>query len=101
MLALGNQLYQLETFSAYKAGMRSIPVEKTPAPYTSKAHHRCGWLGVRKENDFYCEYCDRHEHADGNAARNIGEPWGMFCAWGPSKVPSVTGGAASARGPSW
>ena len=90
--------YQLETFVAYKAALRSMPVEKVPAPYTSKTHHRCGRLGVGKANDFYCEFCDQHEHADENAARNIGAPWGMFCAWEPSKAPVVMAGVAPAHG---
>jgi IS605 OrfB family transposase len=92
--------YQLETFVAYKAALRSIPVEKIPAPYTTKTHHDCGHLGIRKGNDFYCEHCDKHEHADGNAARNIGAPWGMFCAWESSKSPAVTDGAVPTFGPS-
>jgi putative transposase len=48
--------YQLETFVAYKAALRSIPVAKIPAPYTSKTHHDCGRPGVRKSNDFYCPH---------------------------------------------
>jgi putative transposase len=92
--------YQLETFVAYKAALRSIPVEKIPAPYTSKTHHDCGHLGKRKGHDFYCEHCDQHEHADGNAARNIGAPWGLFCAWEPSKAPPVMDGVVPAYGPS-
>jgi putative transposase len=91
--------YQLETFVGYKAAIRSIPVEKTPAAYTSKTHHVCGRLGVRKGNDFYCPVCDKHEHADGNAARNIGAPWGMFCAWEPSKGSSVMDDSVPAHGP--
>jgi putative transposase len=90
--------YQLETFVAYKAALRSVPVEKVPAPYTSKTHHDCGRLGIRKGNDFYCEHCNKHEHADGNAARNIGTPWGMFCVWEPSKASAVMVDVAPVHG---
>lgn len=90
--------YQLETFVAYKAALRGVAVEKVPAPYTSKTHHECGRLGVRRGKDFYCECCDQHEHADGNAARNIGAPWGLFCVWGPSKLPPVMDGAVPVHG---
>jgi putative transposase len=76
--------YQLETFSKYKAAAVQVPVENRPAPYTSKTHHLCGHLGIRKGLDFYCLHCDQHEHADGNAARNIGGWVGLFCAWEPS-----------------
>jgi putative transposase len=91
--------YQLETFVGYKSAIRSIPVENIPAAYTSKTHHACGRLGIRKGNDFYCPACSKHEHADGNAARNIGEPWGMFCAWEPSKGSVVMAGPVPAYGP--
>ena len=91
--------FQLEQFSKYKALAPAVPVENIPAPYTSKTHHECGHLGVRKGNDFYCPTCDQHEHADGNAARNIGMGWeGRICAWEPSKGPVVIAGSALAHG---
>ena len=90
--------FQLEQFSAYKALGASVPVENVPAPYTSKTHHRCGHLGIRKGNDFYCPTCDQHEHADGNAARVIGKWEGFFSAWEPSKGPVVIAGSALAHG---
>ena len=71
--------YQLETFCKYKSELSSVAFEKVPAAYTSKTHHKCGRIGVRDKHDFYCSHCDRHEHADGNAARNIGGYVGMFC----------------------
>jgi IS605 OrfB family transposase len=90
--------YQLEKFCGYKAALSSVPVEKIPAAYSSKTHHTCGHIGLRKGNDFYCPHCDKHEHADGNAARNIGEPWGMFCAIEPSNGSSVMGDSALSYG---
>lgn len=86
--------FQLETFVTYKSELSSVAVEKMPAPYTSKTHYACGRIGVRKRHDFYCPHCDKHEHADGNAARNIGGYVGMFCAVEPSKGPSVEDGSA-------
>jgi putative transposase len=90
--------FQLETFSKYKALDAAVSVENIPAPYTSKAHHECGHLGVRKGNDFYCPTCDQHEHADGNAARVIGKWHGFFSAWWPSKGLPVIGNSAVAHG---
>lgn len=90
--------YQLEMFCGYKAASVQVPVEKIPAPYTSKTHFRCGHLGIRKGLDFYCPHCDQHEHADGNASRNIGAWVGLFCAWEPSKTLSVMDSAAPAYG---
>lgn len=86
--------FQLETFVFYKSELSSVAVEKIPAPYTSKTHHACGRIGVRNRHDFYCAYCDKHEHADGNAARNIGGYVGMFCAVEPSKGLSVEDSSA-------
>jgi putative transposase len=90
--------YQLETFSKYKAVAVQVPVENRPAPYTSKTHYRCGHLGIRKGLDFYCPHCDKHEHADGNAARNIGGWVGLFCSWEPSKGSAVITDSASGHG---
>jgi putative transposase len=90
--------YQLETFSKYKSGFAAIPVENRPAPYTSKSHNKCGHLGIRKGLDFYCPRCDKHEHADGNAARNIGAWVGLFCAWEPSTGLSVMDDSALRHG---
>lgn len=90
--------FQLETFCFYKARLQGVAVEKVPAPYTSKSHYPCGRLGARKGNDFYCAHCDRHEHADGNAARNIGGYVGLFCAVEPSQGMSVEGMSAPPYG---
>ncbi len=90
--------YQLEQFSRYKALLAQVSTENRPAPYTSRTHHRCGHLGIRKGPDFYCPHCNQHEHADGNAARNIGAWVGLFCAWEPSKAASVMGVVASRHG---
>jgi IS605 OrfB family transposase len=90
--------FQLEQFAKYKALDVAVSVENIPAPYTSKTHHECGHLGVRKGNDFYCPTCDQHEHADGNAARVIGKWYGFFSAWWPSKGLSVIGNSAAAHG---
>ena len=86
--------FQLETFIAYKAIHVQVPIEKIPAPYTSKTHHTCGHLGKRSGFDFFCSYCNKHEHADGNAARNIGGWVGLFCAWEPSTGSPVISDSA-------
>ena len=90
--------FQLEQFSKYKAIPQAVPVENIPAPYTSKTHHVCGRIGIRKGFDFYCPSCDKHEHADANAGRNIGQWTGMFCAFDPSKASSVILEAGLAHG---
>jgi putative transposase len=90
--------FQLETFCLYKSKLRSVATEKVEAPYTSKTHHTCGRIGVRNRHDFYCAHCDEHEHADGNAARNIGAWVGMFCAIEPSKGVPVEGTSAPSYG---
>jgi IS605 OrfB family transposase len=38
---------------------------------TSQRHWRCGKSGIRKRHRFTCLCCNRVEHADTNAARNI------------------------------
>ena len=90
--------FQLEQFSKYKAILQSVPIENIPAPYTSKTHHVCGHIGIRKGFDFYCPHCDKHEHADANAGRNIGQWQGMFCAFDPSKAQAVIASAGLAHG---
>lgn len=90
--------FQLEQFSKYKCLLQSVPVENVPAPYTSKTHNVCGRIGVRKGFDFYCPHCDKHEHADANAGRNIGQWTGMFCAFDPSKAPAVITGVDLTHG---
>jgi IS605 OrfB family transposase len=90
--------HQLEVMGGYKAALLSVPVEKIPAPYTSKTHFACGRLGARRGFDFYCAHCDKHEHADGNASRNIGGYVGLFCAVEPSKGVPVEGIPAPPHG---
>jgi len=77
--------YQLEVMGGYKAALLGVAVEKIPAPYTSKTHNACGRIGVRNRHHFYRAHCDKHEHADANASRNIGGYVGLFCAVEPSK----------------
>lgn len=90
--------HQLEKFCSYKAAVLEIPVEKVPPQFTSKTHHACGRMGVRKGFDFYCPHCKKHEHADGNAARNVGGYVGMFCAVEPSKGAVVMAASAPPHG---
>jgi transposase len=58
----------------------------------------CGHIGVRRGFKFYCPHCDKHEHADANASRNIGKWTGMFCAFDPSKASGVIPEADLAHG---
>ena len=81
--------FQLETFSKYKAMLSGVAFENIPAPYTSKTHFNCGHIGVRKGFDFFCLHCNKHEHSDLNAGRNIGGWVGMFCVVEPRKVSPV------------
>ncbi len=72
--------YQLENFIFYKAELAGIPVEKVPAPYTSKTCCKCGAMGSRNKHHFACKRCDSKYHADWGASQNIGKWLGKNCS---------------------
>lgn len=62
--------YRLQSFVAYKAKLRGVPVEQIDPAYTSQADSRTGLLGTRKGKRFVSP-SGRVEDADVNAAFNI------------------------------
>jgi IS605 OrfB family transposase len=72
--------YQLEQFIQYKAVLAGIPVQKIPAPYTSKTCCNCGAIGIRDKHQFSCPRCGFQCHSDWNASLNIGRWVGLKCS---------------------
>ena len=65
--------FDLRSKTEYKARLRGIPVVLVPAANTSKACSRCGRVGDRDGKTFKCPHCGYADHADVNAAFNIGK----------------------------
>ena len=66
-----NRLYE---YVEYKAAEYDINVEQVPAENTSRRCSTCGFTHPdnREGESFTCQKCDYENHADYNAAKNIG-----------------------------
>ena len=66
-----HRLYQ---YVSYKAEARGISVEQVNPEYTSQRCSTCGFTveANRNHEDFACQSCGYENHADYNAAKNIG-----------------------------
>jgi putative transposase len=82
--------YQLECFTRYKAIRAGVPVESTPAPYTSRSDHRNGVIGKRVKHQFY-GFDGYRCNADWNASQNIGQWLGFACPLNLQKAVSAMG----------
>jgi len=71
--------FQLEQFIFFKAQSVGVPVEKVPAPYTTKSCPKCGAINQRDKHDYTCRRCGYRGHADYGASRNIGNWVGLSC----------------------
>ena len=83
--------FQLESFILYKAKLAGVPVEKIPAPFTSKSCCKCGAIGNRKKHDFFCNRCHAKYQSDWGASQNIGRWLGLNCSLVLEKGLSVMG----------
>src|SRR5581483_1518627 len=79
---------QLQTFIAYKALEKGIPVIFIGPAYTSKTCSRCGSLGSRIRHSFFCS-CGYRNNADYSATFNISSRGHALLVGALSKSPDV------------
>jgi IS605 OrfB family transposase len=73
-----------------KAEERGMAVAEVDPRGTSKNCSRCGLRGIRRRHDFRCPHCGHRQHADLNAAVNIGKRFTVSRDGGaPSTAPEV------------
>lgn len=90
--------FQLENFIFYKAQLAGIPVEKVPAPYTSKSCCKCGSINNRNKHSYRCKSCNAKYHADWRASQNIGKWLGLSCSLVLKEGASVMGASVQESG---
>lgn len=62
---------KLQILIEHKANWDGIQVVKVYPQYTSIKCYRCGEIGIRNNDLFYCSKCDKQVNADFNASLNI------------------------------
>jgi IS605 OrfB family transposase len=87
------QRRQIRQATQAKAEERGLLVTEVDARYTSQTCSGCGRRGRRARHVFACPSCGLQQHADVNAAINIGQRYSVLRYGGPSS----TGPEAQAR----
>ena len=68
--------HQLRLYIEYKAKLYTVPLVIVNPKYTSQECNICGYIhkeNRKSQSEFLCQQCGHFEHADINAAKNIGK----------------------------